>query len=375
MLESKAAEASAAAGCAAQFRAAFDRLVTALRTEAGLTTAGSRVASDSLVAALVTQAGLLRLAGRRRPAADRPVPAPIIITGLHRTGTTLVQNLLAEHPAVRAPRLWELLAPEDDATGAAPLVDRARRYVAEYYRAAPAFRQIHPLDAQRPDECHRLKSPTFLSEIYWLRYRIPGYAAWLAGQDQLPAYRFHRLALEAILRRRPSDHGILPSAVVIKCPFHLRHAGQLAATYPHGRVVRLHRDPVVALASWCSLTSTIRRARADRVDRSEIGALLLEHAGAVIDELCADAGRDPVGLPTLDLRYPDLMRDPLAAVGAVCEFAQIPFTSQARQRMRRYLAANPHHHLGRHDYQLEDYGLRADRLARRFAAYKRRFEV
>jgi ribosomal protein L17 len=371
-LESEAAEAGGAGGCAAQFRDAFERLVTALVGEACLTTTGARAAGDSLVSALITQARLLRLLQRRQELADRSIPGPLVITGLHRTGTTLVQDLLAEHPAIRAPRLWELLSPADNRSAEAFLVAKARSYVEEYYRAAPAFRAIHSLGAQQPDECHRLKSPTFLSEIYWLRYRIPSYAAWLSGQDHLPAYEFHRAALSAILSRRPTDHGAVPSAVVVKCPFHMRHLSQLAATYPHARVVRMHRDPLVALASWCSLTATIRQARASHVDRREIGSQLLEHASAVVDDDRDDGGG---AMPTLDVRYQDLIRAPLAVASTICEFAGMPFPDPARERMRRFLADRPQQRLGRHAYRLEDYGLRASRLAQRFAAYRRRYGV
>ena len=43
--------------------------------------------------------------------AAQPVPRPVFVVGLPRTGTTLLHGLLAGVPGHRAPLLWELLTP------------------------------------------------------------------------------------------------------------------------------------------------------------------------------------------------------------------------------------------------------------------------
>src|SRR2546421_6566513 len=70
--------------------------------------------------------------------------------------------------------------------------------------------------------------------------------------------------------------------VAIKCPTHLWHLDALAATYPQGRLVRLHREPVAAVASACSLTAVVRSARSGEVDRAEIGRYWTEPAEAAL---------------------------------------------------------------------------------------------
>ncbi|MEV4712765.1 sulfotransferase [Micromonospora sp. NPDC049374] len=344
------------------FQPALHRLVQAINEEARLTPDGARVARASLVHALRTQ---LRLASRQQPPVDRPSTVTVV-TGLHRTGTTLLQLLLAAHPQVRAPQLWELLAP------AAPqpteeLVAAAARYVAEYHRAAPAFAAIHPLHPRKPEECHRLIANSFHSEIFGLRYHVPGYLDWLSRQDHTAAYALHREQLAAIVGTAPGRH------VVLKCPFHLWHAAELAATYPQARVVRLHRDPVSTVASVCSLTRTVRAARSRHVDPHEIGAFWLDRTAAALPGL-----RDPeafAGLPVLDLRYRDLVADPVAAVARVCAFAGLPFDPPARQAVRAAIHTAARTGPGRHQYRLSDYGLDADGLRRRFADYRAAYRL
>ena len=309
--------------------------------------------------------GALTGKGRAQVRASR-VPAPIFITDLHRTGTTLLQNLLAEHPAVRAPRLWELLAPAGPAATPderAALIGAARRYVEEYYRASAAFRTIHPLDAMRPEECHRLIGVTFRADIYALRYHVPRYAEWLREQDMSEAYAYHRVLLSCLLTRGPAG------CVVLKCPFHLGHLDALASAYPGARVVRLHRDPATCIASVCSLTTAVRSARARVVDPAGIGRYWLGYATRVL------SARAPRGLAVLDIRYADLLADPIAVVVRVCSFAGIPFTPAAERRMRAILVVKPGDERAVHRYSLPDYGLDPAEIHDRFAAYNVAFDL
>ncbi|HET9894921.1 MAG TPA: sulfotransferase [Streptosporangiaceae bacterium] len=346
-----------------RFRPALARLTQALDTEAGLHAAGRQAARRALIGALVTQAQQAAC-----PAAGTVPDRPLIITGMFRTGTTLLQNLLAEHPAVRAPRLWELLAPAAPAGSAAArraLAESAARYVTEYYAAAPAFRSIHPLAPDRPEECHRLTGVTFTADIYCMRYRVPSYAAWLAGQDLTAAYRYHRTLLGCLLARQPAGPG---QHLVLKCPSHLWHLSALSAVYPGARIVRLHRHVSACLPSACSLTAVIRAARSPVADKREIGQYWLGHASRA---LCPPGRRDADGV--LDIGYDALVADPVATAERVREFAGIPPSAGAASRMRRFLAASPAAKHGTHRYHLADFALDTAELERRFAPYHAEF--
>lgn len=359
-LVAQARRRSGGRGIPLRFLPALACLAEAVEDEAALTDDGRARARDSLISQLVTQIEATRLLAARPDISPETMPAPVFITGLHRTGTTLLHNLLAEHPAIRAPRLWELLAPASPAATPderAALIGSARRYVAEYDRAAPAFRAIHPLNAWRPEECHRLIGATFQTDIYALRYHVPRYAEWLREQDMRAAYSYHRVLLSCLLARRPGPN------VVLKCPFHLSHLDALAAVYPGAHVVRLHRDPAICIASVCSLTSAVRSARARVVDALAIGRYWLAHAARAL------SASPPPGLGILDVRYADLLADPVAVAAGVCAFAGIPFTSAAELRMRRVLGAQSRVSREGHRYTLQDYGLDPAEIRERFAAY------
>jgi Sulfotransferase family len=351
-----------------RFLPALDRLCSTISEEARLTDAGRRSTRRALVSALVVQLRIQRLLAEHPEIERLPFDGPLVVVGLFRTGTTLLQNLLAQHPDVRVPQLWELMHPVPRDCSAAErkrLIRVTQAYVHAYYRAAPPFRAIHYLDAELPEECHRLTGATFTNDIYPLRYRIPSYVQWLDEQDMHKPYEFHRALLRCLLWREPGGH------VALKCPTHLWHLEALAATYPEGRLVRLHRDPVAAVASACSLTAVVRSARSAEVDRDEIGRYWSERAEAALGP--ARRSDRVHGLPVLDLRYGDLVGDPLATVASVCEFAGIRWTGAAEKRVRRFLDRNPQGRHGVHRYAAEEFGLSRIDLEGRFGDYRKEF--
>jgi hypothetical protein len=70
-----------------------------------------------------------------------------------------------------------------------------------------------------------------------------------------------------------------------------------------------------------------------------------------------------------DLPYSAISRDPVAATGAIYEFAGLPFTRESEAGMRAWLAANPADKHGRHSYSLADYGLTEARVRGVYADY------
>ncbi|WP_027659456.1 sulfotransferase family protein [Salinispora fenicalii] len=350
--------------------AGLRRLTAALDAEARLTDDGLARTRTALVQALTNHHRVRHMmASRPLP----PLPRPLVITGLLRTGTTFLHNLLSQHPKLRTPRLWELMHPADPRPES-QLVRECERYVAEYYRAAPGFRAIHHLDARHGEECHRLTANTFRHFIYGLRYRVPGYLGWLAEQPMAPAYAHHRAALQCLLARPTADADAAePYAVLLKCPSHLWHLDELTRSFPDATVVRLHRDPAVAIPSVCSLTATIRAARSRQVDPAEIGQEWLARVAAVLPGL--RRGRGGNAWAPLDVRYADLVADPLGVAERVCDHAGVPMTDAARDAMTRFVIAGAGRPQERHRYRVESFGLRPTELADRFSGYLSEFEL
>jgi hypothetical protein len=144
--------------------------------------------------------------------------------------------------------------------------------------------------------------------------------------------------------------------------------------WPGARILWPHRDPPRVIASFCSMMAHGYGIFSDHVDPVAVGRHWLRKAERMV--AAALAARDAAPADTfLDVAYADLVADPLAQVRRIYAWLDRPLTPAAEAAMRAFLAANPQHKHGRHQYRLEDFGLDAADVDRRFAAYRDRFAI
>jgi hypothetical protein len=320
---------------------------------------------------------LTDVARARAIAAPQSVDAPVVVIGLLRTGTTLLHNLLALHERMHGPKLWELsdpVAAGGDAARYAEVRDQAQRYVDDYNAKSPDLRGIHLLDADRPDECHRLLANTFHSMVLEMRYHVPSYGEWLHQQDMTVPYQWHRNQLELLMSRRTAEGGV-PLSPVLKCPFHTWFLPELVHAYPNARFVHLHRDPAEAISSTASLCRAVRGARSDELDLPEIGGFWRDRIVPLTDRLADGRNEMVAGRPTLDLRYRELVADTEGTLRRVLDFLEMPMTDRFLGSIRTYLAANGQRSHGGHRYSTAEFGLDAEALHSATSAYRKRFDV
>jgi LPS sulfotransferase NodH len=76
----------------------------------------------------------------------------------------------------------------------------------------------------------------------------------------------------------------------------------------------------------------------------------------------------------LDVRFNDLIADPLRVVAQICDYAGLPMTAGATARMKAFLSAH-RETPGKHRYRAEDFGLSTRLLDERFAGYHAEFAL
>ena len=141
----------------------FQRLCTSLDTEARLHLPGRLRARGELQLVLQNRLRVVDL-WRKEPAVLRQlVRAPMVVTGLGRSGTTLLHELLACDPDNRPPLLWELLhtVPYEDASG--DLCDDEIKLMDEM---VPAFTAMHENGGRLPTECIFAFAHQFSSDMF-----------------------------------------------------------------------------------------------------------------------------------------------------------------------------------------------------------------
>lgn len=355
------------------FREPMRRFLGALESEAKLHYVGRTLARADVVEWLENRLRIVDLC-KREPAIERaPVAAPIFITGLPRTGTSILHELLAQDPAHRVPLAWEVKRPcpppEPASFETDPRIDAAERAVRLWCEIVPEYDAMHELGARVPVECIALSAPSFRSDELSGRHVVPSYAAWLARAEMRPAYGWHRRTLQVLQSRHARERWVL------KAPSHMSALDALFAVYPDARVVQTHRDPLTVMASVASILFATAWVRSDAVDPK---AVLGWFTGETCAHLLAnamrvrDAGREH---QFADVVYADLVRDPIATIARLYDRFGLPFSSDAESRMRAYLDAKPKGRHGAHRYEFENTGFDRAAERERFTAYQQRYGV
>jgi len=347
-----------------EWRPGLRALLASLEGEAGLSPFGRWCARGHVLGCLVNRAELQCEWGRSPELLEQPVSRPLVVLGLPRSGTTLLQNLLALDPANRSLLQWEATRPcpppRTQTYSTDPRIAQAERTMRLLDHLAPSARALHPVGPQLPTECVTLFANSFASLELAAINATPGYLSWCLATDMAPHYGYYRRQLQLLQWKHPAERWAL------KSPAHLFWVGDLVAQFPDAALVQLHRDPLEVLASYCSLVCTLQGVGAERVDAP---AVARTWALAWADGLrrARTARRQ---LPTgqvLDLQYTRLVADPVGAVRAVYEHAGLPLPARLPDEVRAYVGANPQHKGGVHRYRLEQFGLDPEVETARFA--------
>jgi hypothetical protein len=232
----------------------------------------------------------------------------------------------------------------------------------------PDFKKIHVVGARLPEECVPFLSHSFISAQFCIVYVVPSYQDWMRTQDMRPAYELHRRFLQQLQWRCRGNRWVL------KAPSHLPALRELHAVYPDVCVIMTHREPLEVLPSEASLHTVLRRTFGDAVDPVQVGPEITELTADEIRlgmEARADGSPPPERI--LDVRYGDLVKDPIGTVRQIYARFDLPLTPDTETRMRRYLAESPKDKHGAHVYSLAQFGLSQDEERERYRAYRERF--
>ena len=349
------------------FGRTLELLVDSCRRTAALNATGRQVLHKVAVRHLRNLRYLQTFVDAHPEVGARRLEAPVVVTGLPRTGTTLLHNLLACDPDHRVLRFWEALHPVPPGAGGPPaeaLQAQAERWLESFYRLVPEFRAIHGATATGPEECDALLQNTFASQHFDDMFDAREYSEWLAHAPLADEYAHYALQLRAL-----SSDG---TTWALKSPSHLGHLDALMAALPGVTVVVCHRHPHRAVASYASLVHALRRAYSDDVSPEVVGRQAMDR-GAVAMRRATEVRSAAGDAAFVDVDYRDLVRDPISVVAGVYEQRGRRLRPEAEERMRQWLVANPQHKHGAHRYDLAGFGLTASEVDAAFAGYTERF--
>ena len=341
--------------------------LAALAEERGLSHEGRTRALAQFRDNLARLAAIVADRAANPESADVVIDRPVFFLGLPRCGTSILHALIGADPAVRTPLQWEVAAPSpppDAATFATdPRADGFDAYVAANFTGAWAdVLKAHPIGARVPQECGMILETAFQGINPTMLFSLPGYYQWYRSADTRFGYRVHKMWLQHLAWKNPRDRWVL------KVQEHAYHLPELFSAYPDAVLVQPHRDPATVMASISRLIEVIRCVSFAEIDRAALGQELLHlwHDGQVAAIAFRQANPH---IKVLDLRFRDLVADPVAVVRQVYDHAGMDFSPQSEAAVRQWWIDNPADKHGAHRYELADYGLTRDQVESVYADY------
>jgi len=305
------------------------------------------VATISTAAAFNSLAEPLSEARYRRKLNQAPAtPPPLFILGHWRSGTTLLHELLMLDERFCCPSTYQCFAPGHFLLTEAILTrmlawmmpsKRPMDNVAAGW-SRPQEDEFALANMGAPSPYRRMAFPlTSPAEPVALDISKLSAADQARWQETLRQF-LTRLAVRD--SRRP----------VLKSPPHTARLGILARMFPEGRFLHVVRDPFVVFPSTVRLWRSL-----DHVQGLQAGpaADLEEYVFACFEEMYAAFERDRRELPDNrlhEVRYEDLVADPVACLAEVYERLELDDFAKVRPALESHVAAmkqyrtNTYHH-------------------------------
>ena len=346
------------------YREALGVLLESFRRDADLTELGSKMhrffVRNALVARLVSEAALKQYPQHTEVSVERP----IFVTGLPRTGTTVIHRLLTADPAHQGLELWLAEFPQPrparETWSQNPVFQQLDAQFSKAHADNPDYTGLHYMTADEVEECWQLLRQSLHSVSYETLAHLPTYSQWLADQDWTTSYQRHRKNLQLI---GLNDCG---KRWVLKNPSHLFALDALFAAYPDALVVQCHRPAETIMASMCSLAQHTTEGWSNSFSGDVIGQDALETWSRGLRLFDAErAKHDPAQF--CDVDYVEFIKDPIAAVEGIYRRFGIEVTDAARTAMTDMHAQSQQGpRAPKHTYSLADYGLTEGQVRDRF---------
>jgi len=215
-------------------------------------------------------------------------------------------------------------------------------------------------------------------------WHIPTYHHYYVQADLTDSYEYYKRMVQLLQAKhneqdqkvqkeeKREEKRLEEKRWVLKAPVHVGYIDTILKLFPDANIVWLHRDPIAAIPSCCSLFGHFRNVSVDDLDAKEVGDICLNYWSSQMQQgqKSYEKHKDRV----LNIRYEDLIKDPIATVKRTYDYFGIPsYNSEFEDAMKAHLQTNTKDKHGAHSYSLGEFGLDNDKVKAAFADYYKTF--
>ncbi len=356
------------------FFANIDVLIPSLNAQARLSPEGVYGAQHMIVSGLVNRLRHVQFLKDHPEILEEQVDVKAVLTGLPRTGSTMLHRMLASAPNLTGVKWYETqnYVPLDGEVRGDPTPRReaAKGVLAYMLEKIPELMSIHPMDIEQPDEEVIILGQLFSSSMIESTYYVPDYAEWLSQQNPRPAYEDLIEILKSLQWQNLSRRieGGKAKSWVLKTPGHLMGLQTVLDVFPKAKIVMTHRDPVSTIPSYCSMEASLYRMGSDDISNHEIGAYWMKRLKDWLDNFMSVRAVNP-STCFIDVSYSSLLKSPTVEGARVLDAAGIPLSEEIHNNMEEWIELNRREHRAKHKYSLEDFGLNSNDISKTYKSY------
>jgi hypothetical protein len=289
---------------------------------------------------------------------------PVFIIGHWRSGTTLLHELLAQDPSHAYPTSYQCFAPHHFL-----VTERWCKRIFSFLlpKQRPMDNMVVGWDRPQEDEfalCALGQPSPYWVLGFFNRPQCPEYLD-LQGVPPKALGRWKQ-TMASFVKLLTYRYG---KRIILKSPTHTARISALRELFPRARFIHIVRDPYVLFASSVNLWKKLCQTQYIQTPRFEG---LEEFVLSTFERMYAAFERDRPSVPTTafyEVRYEDLVRDPLGQLERMYEQLSLGDFETARPGIERYLAEVQ-------DYQTNRYEIGPEvklEVRRRWAAYVERY--
>lgn len=357
------------------FEEGLNVLIDSLNNDIDLSEGTAGYFQNQIQQLLVNRIEVTRLIKEHPEILNERIEKPVFIVGLPRSGTTILQTLMALDPTTRYLRNFETAGPICPPTelipeSVDPRIQTCHEGMEGLFAAAPVLRGINGINfmAHGTAECQNLMAHEFVHMGWSAGSSLFSHGNWVSNCNMKTAFQWHRQLLQVLQWKLPNDRWIL------KAPIHLFGLDHLIETYPDSKIIFTHRNPFDAMVSGVSMACNWTRFTTGQAEISAIAdwyprlwAKGLERALLVKKNLDSDK--------CIDVFHRELSEGPIKMVEKIYDHFDIRLSRGARKRMQTWLRDHPRSKFGSHVCTPEEYGLIPDREKERFSFYHDQFDL
>jgi sulfotransferase family protein len=315
---------------------------------------------------------------RRHPEiAQEPIEAPLVVTGLPRSGTTHLLNLIAADSRFASMPYWQVLRPvpllPQDAIGADgvdPRWQRAQRAWESMQQMNPFAAAHHPMNPDHISEDGELQMADFSSYVWEFSLQAPQWRDYYLEHDQTPHYEYQKLMMQVLQWQRGER-----TRWIVKAPQHFEQLPAIMNVFPDALVVFTHRDPVASLQSIVTMGAYSARWRLERLDIDAQFEYWADRYARLLDAYLRDVDTVPKA-QRFDVLFSDFVGDDIATVARIYAQAGLDMDQRAARDLNEYMSGHFQGSQGRVAHDLRgDFGVEPAEVRQRYSAYLDRVAV